>query len=393
MVSGAAVRFAVLFWGLVVFMPVGANYLGLAIVLLGLAGAGGYRERFDRFKANPLAWPIAVFAGWTIVVLACGPHYPETTSNLWHGMRIAITLAVATMLSVEEAAFGLHGYLAGALLAIVAMVLTHVAGLPDFLLWHNVAVMKGNKSINDALLFATLGASSAVWALDWSGSWRRDGYRPLLAATLTVGTAVIVTLALPSRTSLLALLAAVCAACLHKWRGRWRTLTVALCATAVISAALLSQAPSVERKFRLGVTELEAAREGTVSEGSWVVRFYMYRETTRMMLDRPWSGWGIGGWTHEWKQRAPELLADYNMPHNDFLWMGAQAGVPGMLTLVAIFMAGLRTAWQRRDHTGRMALAAMVILLTATCVNSAMRDAAIGLSLPWIVFLYLRRVQ
>jgi O-antigen ligase len=141
------------------------------------------------------------------------------------------------------------------------------------------------------------------------------------------------------------------------------------------------------------VQELEAAQQGAVSEGSWVVRYYMYRDTGRMILDRPLTGWGIGGWTEQWHLRGPKLLADYNMPHNDFLWMGSQAGIPGALTLLAILLTGVWVAWRRDDLYGRYAFAAQLIALIATNANSALRDAQIGLSLLWVSTIYLRLAQ
>jgi O-antigen ligase len=124
-----------------------------------------------------------------------------------------------------------------------------------------------------------------------------------------------------------------------------------------------------------------------------VVRYYMYRDTARMIIDRPWSGWGIGGWTEQWHLRGPKLLADYNMPHNDFLWMGSQAGVPGSLCLLAIVLTAIWLAWRRDDVAGRYAFVATLILLVATSLNSALRDAQIGLSILWVSMVYLRLAQ
>ena len=160
-----------------------------------------------------------------------------------------------------------------------------------------------------------------------------------------------------------------------------------------VAAAGLWRLPPVQQKFALGVRELEQAQAGAVSEGSWVVRFYMYRDTARMIIDRPFAGWGIGGWTEQWQLRGPKLLADYNMPHDDFLWMGSQAGLPGALSLLAIILTSVWLAWRRRDLAGRHAFAATLVLLIATSVNSALRDAQIGLALLWVAMVYLRLAQ
>ena len=119
----------------------------------------------------------------------------------------------------------------------------------------------------------------------------------------------------------------------------------------------------------------------------------MYRDTGLMIADRPLTGWGIGGWTSQWHKRGPAMFADSNMPHNDFLWVGAQGGLPALLSLLVIMVGAVWQAWKRPDIAGRYALAATLIALIASSVNSAVRDAQIGLALLWIAMVYLRLAQ
>lgn len=397
MQRSSIVRPAAMFWGLAVFAPVGLNYLAAFLLLacLLIAGvAGDWRERVARLRASPIWWPVMAYLAWTLVVLALRPHYPQTASNLWHGFRIGFTMLMAMALSRDEALWALRGFLAVALASVAMVLLYRSVGFPMTELWRATLVLVGNKSINNALLFTVLGASAAVYGLaHLRNAHGQLGWQALLAFALTGATAVIVTLWLPSRTSLLALLVAVVAACVHQWRRQLRVLAGVLVVAGMVVTALVWQAPSVQQKFELGVQEIEAAQAGAVSEGSWVVRFYMYRDTARMIIDQPLAGWGIGGWTEQWHLRGPKLLADYNMPHNDFLWMGAQAGIPGALLLLSILLAGLWHCWRRDDLAGRYAFATMLVLLVATSVNSALRDAQIGLSLLWVAMVYLRLAQ
>jgi len=78
-----------MFWGLTVFMPVGVPYLAALLMLAALLVAGGWRERAQRLRADPLWWPVVAYVAWTLVVLALRPWYPQTASNLAHGLRIA----------------------------------------------------------------------------------------------------------------------------------------------------------------------------------------------------------------------------------------------------------------------------------------------------------------
>ncbi|MDI3384379.1 O-antigen ligase family protein [Xenophilus aerolatus] len=388
-------RAAACLWGAVVFMPVGVNYLGFFLLLLAMLVAGDWRERAARVRQHPLWWPVMAFLVWQLAVLAFGRHYPETPVNLWHGLRLTATMLMALALTRDEAVWAARGFLAIAFfnivyLAVFYAILLKLGVMPPMpALLKPMIMLVGNKSINNALLFTLLGAAAAAY-----GFHVLTQQRPYLAFAsfgVTVAALVIVNSNLPSRTSLLALLLVLPAICIHHWRRRWRVLlAVLLAGAAVLAVAVWNAPPFIEQKLATGVQEIEAAKSGTVSEGSWVVRYYMYTETARMILEKPLTGWGIGAWNSEWRQRGPALLADYNMPHNDYLWMGSQTGFPGLLALLAIVLTGVWQGWKRPDLTGRIAFAAMLVLLMATSVNSALRDAQIGLSLLWIAMVCLR---
>ena len=383
-----------MFWGLAVFAPVGINYLAALLLFVSMAVAGNLRERAARVRASPLWWPIVAYVAWTLVVLAIEPHYPQTPSNLWHGLRIALTMLMALSLTRDEAIASVRGFFVIAFVSIAIVLLYRTVGFPLWAPWRATLEVEGNKSINNALLFTLLGATGAVVGLAQFDAPHRPRLRLALAAfAVTAVAGLIVTLWLVSRTSLLALLVAVPAACVHQWRRQLRVLAVALALAGTVAAVGIWQSPQVQQKVELGMQELEAAQAGAVSEGSWVVRYYMYRDTARMVIDRPLAGWGLGGWTEQWHLRGPALLRDYNMPHNDFLWMGAQGGIPGALALAAILLTGLWQCWKRRDFAGRMGFVAILVMTIATSVNSAMRDAQIGLSMLWVSFVYLRLAQ
>lgn len=388
-------RAAACLWGAVVFMPVGLNYLGFFLLLLSMLLAGDLRERAARVRAHPMWWPLVALTLWQAAILLLRPHYAETGQNAVHGLRISLTVALALALRRDEAVWALRGFGAIVLFNLLYLAVFYtmlmrfgvVPPLPTAL--EPMVLLRGNKSINDALIFTVVGAAAAAAGL--ALLLRQRPYLAVAAFGLTGVVLVIINTNLPSRTSLLALLVVLPLLCVHQWRRRWRALAVAL----VIGGALAGVAawnapPRVSQLLSLGVQELEAARNGAVSEGSWVVRYHMYTRTAEMVAEKPLLGWGIGAWNSQWRARGPALLADYNMPHNDYLWMAAQTGVPGALALLALLLAGVWRAWRQPGLRGRVAFGAMLILLLATAVNSALRDAQIGLSLPWIALLLLR---
>ncbi|MDM0015701.1 O-antigen ligase family protein [Variovorax sp. J22P168] len=385
------VRPAAMFWGLTVFMPVGITYVAAVLLLATLLCAGGLRERAQRLRSNPMWWPVMAYVAWTLVILAFGPHYAETGSNLFHGLRIALTILMALALTREEAIWAVRGFWLMGLVNIVMIGLFYSVGFPLWEPWRGVIILIGNKSISNALLFTIMAASAVVYGLQALVEHRR--WQALAAFALVPAVIAIISLNLPSRTSLLALLLAIPAACVHQWRRQLKVLAVVLVIGGAVAAAALWNTPIVQQKFAVGIQEIEAAKAGEISEASWVVRYYMYRDTARMIIDRPLTGWGIGAWTEQWHLRGPKLLDYKNMPHNDFLWMGSQAGVPGALTLIVIMLMALWLAWRRDDQAGRLAFVATLIMFIATSVNSALRDAQIGLALLWVAMVYLRLAQ
>lgn len=380
-----------MFWGLVVFMPVGVTYLSAIVLLITLLVAGGGRERLARLRANPLWWPVMAYLAWTLIVLAVRPHYPETPSNLFHGLRIGLTILMAMALTREEAIWALRGFLLVAALNVLLIIAYYAIGFPLWSPLRAVVMEVGNKSISNALLFSVVASTAAVWGIAQIAAHKP--LRAIPAFVLMLGLGLVVALPLTSRTSVLALLLVIPAVCIHQWRNHLKMLVSALVLGTVVLGAGLYQLPQLQHKVETGVQELEEAQAGAVFKGSWVIRYYMYRDTGRMIADQPLAGWGIGGWTAQWHKRGPVLFADSNMPHNDFLWVGAQGGLPALLSLLAIMLTGVWQAWKRPDMAGRYALAATLIALIASSVNSALRDAQIGLALLWIAMIYLRLAQ
>ena len=380
-----------MFWGLVVFMPVGVTYLSAILLLLTLVVAGDGRERLARLRANPLWWPVMAYLAWTLLVLAFGRHYPETPSNLFHGIRIGLTILMAMALTREEALWALRGFLLAAALGVLLVVAYYAIGFPLWSPLRAVVMEVGNKSISNALLFSVVASTAAVWGIAQIAAHRP--LRAIPAFVLMLGLGLVVALPLTSRTSVLALLLVVPVVCIHQWRSHLKMLVGALVLGTVVLGAGLYQLPQLQHKVETGVQEIEDAQNGAVFHGSWIIRYYMYRHTGRMIADRPLTGWGIGGWTEQWHKRGPALFADSNMPHNDFLWVGSQGGLPAVLSLLVIMLGAVWQAWKRPDIAGRYALAATLIALIASSVNSALRDAQIGLALLWIAMIYLRLAQ
>jgi O-antigen ligase len=382
-------RYIAFAWGALVFTPLGLNYLAFLLLLLAFAlDKPQWGLRWQRLRSSRVAQLMAAVLAITVLTLVWQPKfYAETGSNLFHGWRIACTLWLALALSRDEAVFALRGFALACIVSLLVVV-THAAiGLPKFGLWNGLIAHDGNKSISNALLFglasgACLTLAKAVWATNWR---RGVAWVAMAAATLTV-----VLAALPSRTALIGWLLAMALVAAHQWRGQWLRLALVSSLIAAAGAGAYGLSPAVQQRFEIGVSELQLARSGAVVVKSWVVRYQMYTQTGQMIAERPLAGWGVGAWNEEWRKRMPDAFDDFNMPHNDFLWLGAQSGVLALFLLGAIFVVGIWQAWRTDTLAGRLALMAWVSMAVATSFNSATRDAAIGLSFFWMCSVMLR---
>lgn len=385
MQASRVVAWAALFWGCVVYLPVGMNYAGLFLLTGCLLAAPGRAARWRQLRAHGLFWPLAVYLGWTALTLLWQPAwYAETPSNLWHGVRIALTLALALMLAEEEALWAVRGFLGASAVALLVIALHLGAGVPHPPGTRQLIEYMGNKAISNALLMALLSGSCMVLALQGGArgrAWALVGLAACVAVLVWV---------LPNRTSLLLLLVAVPLAAIHRWRRHRGRLAVALLASLLGAAAFSWGVAPVRERWELGIEEMKPALRGEYTPSSWNQRIQLIVGTVGMIRERPLTGWGIGGWNQKWRERAPAATAETNMPHNDFLWMGSQAGLPGAFAWLAVMLAAVVAGWRRTGLEGRMAFVAAFMAASSALLNSATRDATIGLSLLWVLGLYLR---
>ena len=381
------VRWVALFWGFVAFFPIGLNYTAFVLLAVAMVWQGDRAERLARLRQAPQWWPAWALVGWSTLILLLGPHYAETPSNALHALRIVLTLALALALARDEALWALRGFVLGLVVSLLLAGLNEAVALPAAPVWNSIIRYDGNKSLANAVQMA-LAAVSALLLLPALGARGR-----VAAALLASGLLLVLVGVLHSRTAWLVLVLGLGVGLLHRLRGRRRQQLVALAAAATLALAAGLLLPGVKQRVQQGAGELASAYQGQTvhMDSSWGIRYRMYRETTAMIAERPLLGWGIGGWSTQWRQRVDGPLTEVNMPHNDFLWMGAQAGVPGALALLWLLLAGWPAAWRRHDLNGCLAAVALLAMLLAVLGNSALRDASMGLSL-WFIVLVIQRL-
>ncbi len=374
------VAWAAGFWGLVLFFPVGMNYLALLLLLLALLLGGELGLRAARVRSHLLWWPLVGFVAVTAIALVWQDTiYKETPSNLWHGGRIVVTLVLGLSLSRHEARVALMACLVSFVGVALLLAGVHLGLVADNEWWRHLTQPATNKTIAASIFFSLL--ATAAWALVLVSS----GYRRLAALAILGLALVVIVLALGKRTAILGVIVAVLVIAFHQWRAKRLYLAVSVLAVGAFSFLIYSTVPKLQLGLQKGVSEVQSALAGKVEQTSWNMRIQMIRHSSDMIVERPVAGWGIGAWNEQWRARVPDELDGYNMPHNDLLWMGAQAGVPGALAWLTVMLAAFWAGWRIPTWQGRAACAMAAVALFSSLVNNGTRDAEIGLPMLWLV--------
>ncbi|WP_429619449.1 Wzy polymerase domain-containing protein [Serratia sp. 2723] len=137
----------------------------------------------------------------------------------------------------------------------------------------------------------------------------------------------------------------------------------------------------------------DVAGEPISHVGSNHARWTMLRDTLAMIVEKPFLGWGYGGFEYSFQhfrinQTPPTLVTEITRhPHNEILLWVAEGGVVGLVGVVLILAAGLRVIHQA-IHYDRLAFATgrrMAGLPTALCI--ALLPIAIHTQLEYPFYL------
>ncbi len=110
------------------------------------------------------------------------------------------------------------------------------------------------------------------------------------------------------------------------------------------------------------------------------VRLKLWQSSANMFAARPWTGFGLGTWAHQYPAYALFDIGRYaNAAHSDWFQWAAEGGVPMVLGMVLLFGLALRTSLRQPWAFG------LVAVLLHCAVDFPMQ----GKFLPcmfWVVF-------
>ncbi|MEI7444593.1 MAG: O-antigen ligase family protein, partial [Burkholderiales bacterium] len=207
-------------------------------------------------------------------------------------------------------------------------------------------------------------AGIAVLERGLAPRWRRA------AALLAIATGVQMLVMLQGRTGWLTGLG-VLLFVLHARTG-WKGLAAGAAAAAVVVAAVVSGGMAGPARVAGTLGEIRDYREQGTSNATGE-RIEMWSNAARMFASSPLVGHGIESYPtlsarmYGEKGRVP--LAIYHDPHQEFLYVGAELGLAGLLLLVGGLVALWRRAGRFGDRWTWIVRGAVVIYVAAGLAN------------------------
>lgn len=375
--------------GWAVFMPIGVKYpalllcAGLCLHQLWRSDRLGDLGRDTGFRLALAFWAwVAASLLWT----SAPPALAWAQVGIYGLLLLVPVMALGlpqTLGAVALRQFGIAAAVIG-----LAQALAAGGWLPatDTALWRWTVHAEGNQRIVTSLLLA-LGA--AVSLLQMLQTREASRWAWLLAASLAV-----LGLALQDRRTgmvTLPLLLAVLALSRPQALGRRLVLLALIAATA---AAAWQFVPGVRQRFDEGVAELQHYPASDTVATSWGMRLRLYERTLDMTQERPLLGHGVGSWVGQWQARVPAGLpiSAHTTPHNEYLLVAAQFGLPGLGLLLLCLGAFWAGAW-RAGPAQAATLLVWTALLWSGLFNAALRDAKFGVPLLLLAGLAAARFR
>jgi O-antigen ligase len=353
-------------------------YLGLLCWL----ASGHFGQRWQQLRQHPLA---LVSLGF-MLLLALGLTYGERADGdgaLYFRKYLSVLFIPVFITLFHDARWRQRARLTLATSLAALLVLSYLIwlGVIPHSAWiegtpANPIVTKGwiTHSILIAFgvfLFSLLGLyeQRRRWKVFW-----------FLLAVLGVGNVIFM---MQGRTGYLALAAAVLYLGFVWWRIRG--LALGAVALAIVIALALAAPSALHQRTELAVQEFEQAQPGTASQTSVGLRLEFYRNTLALIRERPLLGFGTGGFRLAYeKQVAGSSMIPAHNPHNQYLLLMAELGIPGLLILLTLWWTAWHYATRLPTALETHLARGLVLLFSIGCLfNSLLLDHTEGLLFAW----------
>ena len=367
------------------FFPIGIMYTAIVLYFIAWFMAGALREKWAEVRRHPVYTANLMLLAIVLlsaILLSSGNDYR------WYGIIHYLVFIFLLIFSVgcEDKVYrrAKLSLFVGALYAGVVFCFAKLGWLPDWTVFSYYHQYAGNKSISLGIFMAI----TAAWMLNeaFDASERRTMLAYLAAYAFTEW--VVVQFAV-TRTGTLMVYLLSALVILRRFKFNPRSLVIAAVVTAVIIGVVSSNGDG-NRRLQGVSAAITALQDGSVGTGE-SNRLQFLQVTGAMIAEKPFIGFGIGGWRQEYPVRAQGLeTAFMSTPHNDYLLYGSELGVIGLILLAWIFGSLVRESLRAKSTKSTALLLVMVALIVSSMFNAMLRDWRFGVPLMLMIAIAYR---
>lgn len=174
---------------------------------------------------------------------------------------------------------------------------------------------------------------------------------------------------------------------MYSFLGR-RELWLGVAGAIVLSIVGYTVSPTLKGRVDIALYEASVWQpgQGHNKASSIGTRMDYYTNTLKIIAQHPFAGVGTGGFEKAYGQEiAGTAVAPSNNPHNQFLLISAQLGLPGLAAFIYLLMAQWRTARNLPTEEERLLARGIVLTMIAgSLFNSMLLDHTEGLFYAWV---------
>lgn len=245
-----------------------------------------------------------------------------------------------------------------------------------------------NMALSQYSVFSSYLDQSIISAVFAAFCWHFRGLFPgrfgrHLAVLVALAALALVFFVMQGRSGHVVAIALLSVAIMWELPKRYRAAVVLLPVVLVVGLA----ASSGKLRDRLSLIQIEvkaysAQQEQVTSSGQ---RLNYWHQSLQSISQNPPVGTGVGSWGLEYNRLQREqnpvhqdAAGGKGNPHQEYLLLGVQLGIPGILLLLGLMLALLRDSTQLSGQYARAMQSALLALAIACLLNSSIYDAQIG---------------
>ena len=355
------------------FFPISMalGYIAMALVLLFWLSSGKVKFYWSFIGSKIIVWVVlGLYAVMLFGILYTDANSADIFIHLSKYSKLLLIPAFIALLADDRLRHRCMSAYALAMLLILASVYANIWWDLPWSKTHNQGWSADHTVIGDYITQGIMMTFFVVVALDRGLRENKTGRRIAWFAVSGLAAISIVYLS-KGRTGYLLLAAALFVFAVFSVSGfrRW----VVLSALAVAGFIIISTAENLQQRIESAVTEIHTSDRMEITSIGGRINFW--KNTLRLIEERPLVGWGTGSYHDQWCKAVTEPgWCEFGRwhPHNQFLFFWMEHGLAGLLLFVAMVLAPVVAAYQAMPRERRLVLSFAAIFVIDSLINASL---------------------